>query len=130
MGMAAALAGWWWSAWLPWNKQLWTPSFVLWTGGLAALALAAAHEWMDRRGHRPWGRAFGLNAIGAYAGAWMCTVLLAATGWMEPLYRGVFEPLGRFVGPEGQSLSFAVAFVAVWAVIVWALDRRGWYWKI
>ncbi|MFG6490070.1 acyltransferase family protein [Roseateles sp. BYS78W] len=129
-GIAAALVGWWWSAWLPWNKQLWTPSFVLWTGGLAAVALAAAHEWVDRRGHRPWGRAFGLNAIGAYAGAWMCTVLLAATGWMEPLYRGVFGPLGRFVGPEGQSLSFAVAFVAVWAVIVWALDRRGWYWKI
>ena len=40
MGVLAALAGWAWSAWLPWNKQLWTPSFVLWTGGLAALALA------------------------------------------------------------------------------------------
>lgn len=128
--VAAALAGWCWSAWLPFNKQLWTPSFVLWTGGLAALALAAAHEWMDRRGHPAWGRAFGLNAIAAYAGAWMCTVLLEATGWMEPLYRTLFGPLGRVVGPEGQSLAFALAFVAVWAFIVRALDQRGWYWKI
>ncbi|MFG6464087.1 acyltransferase family protein [Roseateles sp. DXS20W] len=129
-GVAAAAVGWWWSTWLPWNKPLWTPSFVLWTGGLASIALAAAHGWMDRLGHRPWGRAFGLNAIGAYAGAWMCTVLLAATGWMAPLYRGVFAPVGARLGPEAQSLSFALAFVAVWAVIVWVLDRRGWYWKI
>jgi predicted acyltransferase len=129
-GIAAALVGWWWSRWLPWNKQLWTPSFALWTGGLAAVALAAAHQWMDRWGRRPWGRAFGLNAIGAYAGAWMCTVVLAATGWMAPLYRTVFGPLAPLVGPHGQSLAFALAFVAVWAVIVWALDKLGWYWKV
>jgi predicted acyltransferase len=129
-GIAAALVGWWWSQWLPWNKQLWTPSFALWTGGWAAIALAAAHQWMDRWGHRPWGRAFGLNAIGAYAGAWMCTVGLAATGWMEPLYRTVFGPLGPLAGPQGQSLAFALAFVAVWAVIVWVLDKLGWYWKV
>ena len=129
-GIAAAMMGWWWSRWLPWNKQLWTPSFVLWTGGLAAVVLAAAHQWVDRLGHRPWGRAFGLNAIGAYAGAWMCTVLLVGLGWMDPLYTTVFGPLGPLIGPYGQSLAFAIAFVAVWAVIVWALDRRRLYWKI
>ncbi|NCT85587.1 MAG: DUF1624 domain-containing protein [Comamonadaceae bacterium] len=134
LGAAAALAGALWAAWLPWNKQLWTPSFVLWSGGLAALALAAAHEWIDRRGHRHFpfaiGRAFGLNAIGAYAGAWMCTVLLEGLGWMQPLYRTLFGPLQPLVGPQGQSLAFALAFVAVWAVIVGLLDRRGLYWKI
>ncbi|WP_235538461.1 acyltransferase family protein [Pelomonas sp. Root1444] len=129
-GVAGALVGWWWSAWLPWNKQLWTPSFALWTGGLTAVALAAAHVWIDRLGHRAVGRAFGLNAIGAYAGAWMCTLLLAATGWMAPLYGNVFGPLGAVVGPAGQSLAFAVAFVAVWAAIVWVLDKAGWYWKV
>jgi predicted acyltransferase len=129
-GIAAALVGWWWSRWLPWNKQLWTPSFVLWTGGLAAVVLTVAHQWIDRLGHHAIGRAFGLNAIGAYAGAWMCTVLLAATGGMEPLYRTVFGPLGPLIGAYGQSLAFAIAFVAVWAVIVWALDRGRLYWKI
>jgi predicted acyltransferase len=130
VGVVAALAGWLWSAGLPFNKQLWTPSFVLWVGGLAALALVAAHAWIDRHGHKPWGRAFGLNAIGAYAGAWMCTVVLEGFGWMEPLYRTVFGPLQPWVGPFGQSLAFAVVFVAVWAAIVWALDKRHWYWKI
>lgn len=129
-GVAAALVGWWWSAWLPLNKALWTPSFALWTGGLAAVALAAAHGWIDRLGHRPWGRAFGMNAIGAYAGAWVSSVLLAASGLMGPLYATVFGPVGARLGLQAQSLAFAVAFVAVWAVIVWVLDRRGWYWKI
>lgn len=130
VALLAALAGWAWAAWLPFNKQLWTPSFVLWTGGMAAFALAAAHEWIDRRGYRAIGRAFGLNAIGAYAGAWMCTVVLEGFGWMGPLYRTVFGPLGPLLGPQGQSLAFAVAFVAVWAAIVRWLDRRGWYWKV
>ena len=129
-GVAAMLVGWWWSAWLPWNKQLWTPSFVLWTGGIAATALAAAHLGMDQLRLPPWGQAFGRNAIAAYAGAWVCTVGLAATGWMAPLYATVFGSIGARLGPYAQSLSFALAFVAVWAVIVWALDRRGWYWKV
>jgi len=60
----------------------------------------------------------------------MCTVLLEGFGWMEPLYLRGFGALGPLIGPEAQSLAFAVAFVATWGAIVWALDRRGWYWKI
>jgi predicted acyltransferase len=129
-GVAAALLGWWWSTWLPFNKPLWTSSFVLWTGGLAAVALAAAHGWVERLGQHALGRAFGLNAIGAFAGGWVASVLIAASGWMSWLYPTVFGPVGVRLGPQAQSLAFALAFVAVWALIVWALDRRGWYWKI
>jgi len=129
-GVAAALVGWWWHTWLPLNKALWTPSFVLWTGGLAAVALAAAHVWVDRLGQHALGRAFGLNAITAYAGAWVCTVLLAKTGWMTWLYPTVFGLVGAKLGPQAQSLAFALAFVAVWALIVWVLDKRRWYWKV
>ncbi|MCE4558200.1 acyltransferase family protein [Roseateles cellulosilyticus] len=129
-GMAAALVGWWWSGWLPFNKALWTPSFALWTGGLAAVALAVAHGWIDHLGHRPWGRAFGVNAMAAFAGAWTSSVLLAASGVSGPLYRTVFGPVGVWWGPEAQSLAYALAFVAVWAGIVRVMDRRGWHWKV
>lgn len=128
-GVAAAL-GLAWSVSLPLNKQLWTPSFVLWTGGLAALALAAAHVWVDQKGGRPWGRAFGLNAIAAYAGAWMCTVLLEGFGLMAPIYAKGFGWLEPLVGPFGRSLAFALVFVAVWAVIVRVLDKRRIYIKV
>ena len=130
IGCALLLLGAAGTLWMPWNKQLWTPSFVLWTGGWAWLALAAAHEWVDLRGVRPLGRAFGVNAIGAYAVAWVAAVFLEGFGWMEPLYRRVFDPIGALVGPYGQSLAFALVFVGVFAVFVRWLDRRGWYWKI
>jgi len=130
LGSALLLLGWAATFWMQWNKQLWTPSFVLWTGGWACLALAAAHEWVDRRGGRPLGRAFGVNAIGAYAAAWVATVCLEGFGWMAPLYRTVFGPFGAAVGPYGQSLALALAFVGVFTLFVVWLDRRGWYWKI
>jgi len=39
-----------WSHWLPINKNLWTPSYVLWTAGWAYAALWLAHRLVDRNG--------------------------------------------------------------------------------
>lgn len=112
------------------NKNLWTPSFVLLTAGLAALALAAAHELIDRRGLPAIGRAFGVNAIAAYAGAWLCTVLLEGFGWMAPLYANGFGWLQAWAGAQAASLAYALCFVGVWALIVRELDRRGIHIKV
>jgi len=124
-GLVSASLGLVWSAWLPFNKQLWTPSFALWTGGLAALALAAAHALIDQRGWPAWGRAFGINAIAVYAGAWMVTVLLASLGWMPLLYGGGFGGLAPWIGAHGQSLAFALCFVLVFGGLAKLLERRG-----
>ena len=51
-GVAALALGYVWSLWLPLNKNLWTPSYALWTAGWAALALWLAHLLVDRRGFR------------------------------------------------------------------------------
>lgn len=115
---------------MPINKQLWTPSYVLLTAGLAALALMAAHALIDRRGWPALGRSFGVNAIAAYAGAWMSTVVLEGLGWMTPVYAVGFGWLEPVVGPYGRSLAFAVVFVAVWAVIVRVMDKRGIHIKV
>ncbi|MDY0745160.1 heparan-alpha-glucosaminide N-acetyltransferase domain-containing protein [Paucibacter sp. R3-3] len=115
---------------MPINKNLWTPAFVLWTGGLGALALLLVHRLIDVRGWPAVGRSFGVNAIAAYAGAWMCTVFLEGFGWMGPVYAQGFGWLEPLVGPYGRSLAFAVVFVAVWWVIVKLLDERGIYIKV
>ncbi|MCV2368154.1 acyltransferase family protein [Roseateles oligotrophus] len=125
LGLGCAMLGMVWAEWLPLNKQLWTSSFVLWTGGLGALALGLAHQLIDKAGWPAVGRSFGVNAIAAYAGAWMCTVVLEGFGLMKPLYAGAFGWLEPMVGPFGQSLAFALAFVGVWALIVRVLERRG-----
>ena len=125
LGLACMLTGWWVSSLLPFNKQLWTPSFALWTGGLAALALAAAHGLIDRRGGPAWGRAFGLNAIAVYAGAWIASVLLEGLGAMPGLYAAGWGWLAPWLGPRGQSLAYALCFVLVFGGLARLLERRG-----
>jgi predicted acyltransferase len=125
-GVLAAALGLACSQVLPLNKQLWTPSFVLWTGGLALLALALAHELVDRRGWPALGRSMGVNAIAAYAGSWLAVCALEGSGAMTPLYRALFaEPLVR-LDPWVPSLAFAAAFTALWWLLMAALYRRGW----
>ncbi|MBB6065311.1 acyltransferase family protein [Pseudoxanthomonas broegbernensis] len=128
---AALLLGLAWSALLPWNKNLWTSSYVLWSGGWALLALAAAHLLIDRRGGPALGRAFGVNAIAAYAGSAVMVYALAGLGWLEPIYRVGFAGwMTPKFGPYLPSLAFALAFVALWWCIVAWMDRRRWYLKI
>ena len=129
-GMLALVAGGLWSFVFPLNKQLWTSSFVLWSGGLALLALWLAHQLIDRRGWPALGRGFGVNAIAAYAGAWLMVCVLAALGWLAPLYRHGFGWIAALAGPELASLAYAVSFVAVWWVVMRLLDRRHVHLKI
>lgn len=131
MGVALLAAGWAWSLVLPFNKNLWTPSFVLWTGGWAMLALGLAHDAIDRRGWPPIGRRFGVNAIAAYAGSELMQILLPATGAQQWLYtEGLARWITPLAGPYVASLAWAIAFVALWWVIVWAMDRRGIHLKL
>lgn len=131
VGVLSLLLGAVWSCWLPFNKNLWTPSFVLWTAGWAMLALSACHLLIDRLGWPALGRRFGVNAIAAYAGSELMQILLLALGWQKPIYQHLFAGwMTPLFGPRIPSLAFAVVFVAVWWLIVWAMDRRRIYLKL
>ncbi|MGQ4583225.1 heparan-alpha-glucosaminide N-acetyltransferase domain-containing protein [Lysobacter sp. F60174L2] len=130
-GLAALALGALWSPLFPLNKNLWTSSYVLWTGGWAMLALAACHALVDLRGWPALGRSFGANAIAAYAGSALMVHVFAALGWWEPVYRIGFSGwMAPRFGPYLPSLAFALAFVALWWGIVRWMDRRGWHPKI
>ncbi len=130
-GVVAVALGWLCSTWLPFNKNLWTPSFVLWTGGWAMLALLACHWLIDLHGWPALGRRFGVNAIAAYAGSELMQVALPALGWQQPIYeRGFARWIAPWGGDQLASLAYAVVFVACWWAIVWWMDRRRIYLKL
>ncbi|MEI7036848.1 acyltransferase family protein [Fulvimonas yonginensis] len=130
-GLLALAAGLAWSAWQPFNKNLWTPSFALWTAGWAFLALLALHWLIDRHGGPAPGRRFGMNAIAIYAGSELMQILLPAAGWQQPLYERLFAGwITPRAGPYVASLTWALAFVALWWAIAWAMDRRRLYLKL
>lgn len=126
LGLGAA-----WSLLMPFNKNLWTSSYVLWSAGWATLALWLAHALIDQRGLPALGRSFGVNAIAAYAGSAVMIYGLAGLGWLGPIYQHGFAGwmTPRF-GPTLPSLAFALAFVALWWLIVRLMDARGWHLKV
>jgi len=126
-GAASIVVAYFWSEALPLNKQLWTSSFVLWTGGFGLLAIALAHQLIDKQGWPALGRSLGVNAIAAYAASWLATCVLEGFGIMPHLYKLVFaDPLGPTFGPFVPSLAFALAFAAVFWLATRYMLKRGW----
>ncbi len=124
----------------PINKNLWTSTFVLFTGGLAMLALAACYWIVDVRAWRAWTMpflVFGMNAILAYALAALVSEVSTdfdftdsrghdATlhGW---LYDRFFVPHAR---PVNASLAFALFFVLVIFLLLWPFYRKKLFLRI
>jgi len=117
----------------PINKNLWTSSFVLFTGGFAMLALAACYWIVDVRAWRAWTSpwlVFGMNAILAYALAALVSEIstdfeflhfhgreTTLHGW---IYDKFFVP---HFNPVNASLAFAVFFVLVIYALLWPFFR-------
>jgi predicted acyltransferase len=120
----------------PINKNLWTSTFVLFTGGFALLVFAACYSIVDLRGWRKWAApslVFGRNAILAYAVAALVSEISTdfefhdSAGRLRTLhgwsYSRYFIP---HASPINASLSFAVVFVA----LIFALMLPFYRWKI
>jgi predicted acyltransferase len=127
-GVAALVLGGLWSLSLPLNKNLWTPSYAVWTAGWAGLALWCANLLVDRRGAPALGRRFGVNAIAAYAGSAVMVYALIGLGWWEPIYSAGFAGwMTPHAGPYVPSMAFALTFVVLWWLVVRWMDRKRWY---
>jgi predicted acyltransferase len=113
---------------LPFNKNLWTPSYVLWSGGLSIAALLLAHLLIDRKGWPAIGRRFGVNAIAAYLGSSVMALVLISSGAWTACYALLSGALPA--SPKLASLLCAAGFVAFWWGVAWLLDRRRVYLKI
>ena len=130
LGVSLAAVGYAWSFVLPFNKPLWTPSFVLWTAGLAMLSFAACYWLVDVRGARkvfsPFER-MGLNAITAFVGSGLLArVLVMIEVGDGTLKSSAYDALVRSgLAPINASLAFALGTVVLWMLILWAMERAG-----
>ena len=137
IGMVVGLM-WHWS--FPINKSLWTSSYVLFTGGMAATSLATILWITDIERVRWWTRPFiiyGVNPIIAFVGSGMMARVIYSLWKVEyagqqtavqgVVYRELFA---SWLAPQNASLAFALAFVLVWLGILTLLDRRGIYFKV
>lgn len=139
-GSAGVVLGSMWGWAFPINKNLWTSSYVLLTGGLACHLLALCYWLIDVRGWRRWSYpflVFGVNAIAAFFLSSLLArvlVLVRVSGpGGEPvalkthLYQSYFA---SWAAPHDASLLFALSYVALWMGIMALMHWRRIYVKV
>jgi predicted acyltransferase len=103
-------------------KRVWTPSFVLWSGGFCFLFTAFFYWVMDVRGRVGWAFplvVLGTNSIAAYC---MNEVLAAPLAHAVRIAGGVVLPP---IDPAfSRALAGAAALLVLWLVLFWMHRRR------
>lgn len=129
-GLVLVLLGLLWDRSFPINKNLWTSSYVLFTGGFAAYLLGLAYLVVDVWGRRWFAKPFALygrNAVFVFvvSGLLAKTLLAIRPGGLSlqaHLYGALFRP---WASPFNASLAYAVANVVLWYLVLREMDRRG-----
>lgn len=139
-----------WHPSMPINKKIWTSSYVLLSTGLAMLTLAGCAGLLEgcRRpaGGGGWARlfeVFGRNPLFIFVLSGLVPRVLAllrwpagvdaqgAVRWTSPLpwaYENLFAGIGH--DPRLGSLLYALANLALYALLAWWLDRRQIYIRV
>jgi predicted acyltransferase len=141
-GAIAMVLGLMWHWAFPINKQLWTSSYVVFTGGMAAVTLATCLWLIDLRGSRWWTKPFviyGVNPMIAFVGSGMMARLIYSL-WKIPVGGGEYVSVQSWIYrnlylswigiPKLASLAFAVTFVLFWLGVLTVLYRRRVFFKV
>jgi predicted acyltransferase len=140
-GTIALAVGWSWSLLFPLNKSLWTSSYVVYTSGLALLALGACYWLIDVKGYKRWALpfvVFGVNALALFVFSGIMARLLGMvrvagpeTGKDITLQQWVFSNLFlSWATPINASLAYAICFILFWLFLMWLLYRKRIYIKV
>ena len=133
-GALAMMGGLMWHWVFPINKSLWTSSYVLFTAGMACVALATCMWLIDVHRVTGWTKPFviyGVNPMIAFLGSGLMARYIysmqkveyqgRSTALETAIYQSAFA---SWLSPKTASLAFALTFVLVWLGILTVLYRR------
>ena len=109
-------------------KRIWTPSWVLFSGGICFGVLALLYATIDLTGLVGWTyplRVIGRNSIAAYVLAHLIGDFILSS-FRTHLGQGVFH---RWGGPYEPLVSGAAVLLVYWLILFW-MDRRKIYLKV
>lgn len=130
IAMTIGIAGYFMSYGLPFNKRIWSPSYLLVTCSMAGGMLGLFTWLIDEKGHNRWCRVFkwfGMNALGIYVLSEMLPSVIGVTGVSEGIY-GIWSSL--LGANEWASLCYALTIDAFMALVAWLLYKKNIYIKI
>ena len=133
-GFGLIVVGWIWGLIFPINKAIWTSSYVLFTGGIAALVLAGLTWLIDIKfWKKPFWvfEVFGTNSIFLFvaSGFWTKTILYIRRdldGEMVSAYNYLYKTIFvSFAGDLNGSLLFALTHVlGFWLILYWMYRKN------
>ena len=141
VGALAMMLGSMWHWVFPINKNIWTSSYVLFTAGIGAVALATCMWIIDVQQWRRWTQPFvvyGINPMLAFLGSGLMARCLASI-WTWDAGNGTRTSAQRFVfntvfaswlPPREASFAYAVAFVTFWYLVLQVAWKRGFVLKV
>ena len=123
--------------WQPICKDLWSGPYVLVSAGWAALVFAMCHELLEVRNFRSPGIFFqimGRNALLLFFASGitariLLTVTITRDGQAINLWFWLYDRLfASWMGRNDiSSCTLAACYLAAWWLVLYVLDRRGWY---
>jgi predicted acyltransferase len=140
VGALAMMVGLMWNWVFPINKSLWTSSFVMFTGGMAAVTLAGCIWLVDVKEIRWWTKPFviyGMNPILAFVGSGVLARIIYTLvqvpygGRIVSLETAIYESVFHsWLEPRNASVAFAICVVLFWFGILTVLYRRKIFLKV
>ena len=135
IGFSLFLVGEAWGWFMPFNKNLWSSSYTLWTAGVCTMGLAASILVVDILNYTKWtklGRVYGANAITSYVLAGMLSYIFTShifgdhsikALWMDGL-------TGIGLEPKFASLLYAVSYMLLIYIPAYILYKKKIFIKV
>jgi len=135
-GSLAIILGLIWNGWFPVNKSLWSSSYVLYSGGILMLVLAALYWLCDVQNFRgAWTTFFLIYGVNAFAVFFLSEAVDRVLSRLKMhdaagvkvyvrdwLYNSYFLP--HFSDPRHASLAWDLAYLLLWTLLLAWLYRR------
>jgi len=140
-GVVLIALGWCWNFFFPFNKSLWTSSYVVYTSGLALCFLGFCYWLVDIKGYKKWSKPFvifGVNALALFVFSGLFARILgviklagAEEGKTISLQKWIFDTIFLpFAAPVNASLAYAICFILFWLFLMWLLYRKRIFIKV
>lgn len=132
-----------WNIFFPFNKSLWTSSFVLYTAGLASTIVSLLYYCIDIANLKKGTKVFllwGVNPMIVFFLSNITPQALSMIGITHPtnpteqisvwdyFYVGVLQPC--FSNPKDASLVFALLYVGLWTILLAYFYKKKMYFKV
>lgn len=139
VGVLLFLLGLVWEYWLPVNKNLWTSSFTVLTGGLGLILFSIFYYVIDGLNYQKFAKPFvvlGMNAITVYVLSIVTAKIIklltfTSNGTLYHARSWAYENILLCIfGNNGASLAYALIYCAIWCGIMWILYYKKIFIKV